>query len=73
MAVKQSLSYYGATKTPNVSDLLIFGPSTIDVCSCKSKGIIKNKDSLTTTASTTTKKQNDGNPLISVASMDSIL
>lgn len=59
--------YHNITKVSNNSDLLIFGPSTIGVYSCKSKRITKNKDSLMMITNTATKKQNNNEPYITVA------
>lgn len=67
---KQLSSYYGATKAPNVSDLLILGPSTLDVCSRKSKRTTRNKDSLILTTNIATKKQNKSDLLIPFVSTE---
>ncbi len=72
MTAKQSPSYYSATKMPNINEFLIFDPSIVDVYSCKSKCTTRNKDSPMTITNATTKKQNDSDPLISVASTESI-
>lgn len=56
MVAKQLPSYYNIIKASNISDPLILGPSTVDICNFKSKHIIKNKNSITTTINTTTKK-----------------
>ncbi len=71
-AAKQLPSYYNTIKVPNVSDSLIFYLSIVDIRSCKSKCMTRNKDGLITTMSVATKKQNDSNPLISVALIESI-
>ncbi len=71
-AAKQLPSYYGVTRAPNVSDPLILGPSKLDVRSRDSKRTTRNKDSLTTTVNTATKKQNESDPLIPVVSTESI-
>lgn len=72
MAVKQLPSYYGATNMPNISDSLNLGPPTVDVRSCESKRMMINKDIPMTTANATTKKQNNSDLLIPVASMKKI-
>lgn len=72
MAAKQLPSYYSATKMLNISDLLILGPSTVDVHSCKSKRTTRNKDSPTMTANATTKKQNDSDPFILLTLTESV-
>ncbi len=72
MTTKQSPSYYSATKVPNLSDPLILSPSIVDVHSCKSKRTTRNKDSPMTTMSAATKKQNDTDTLIPVASTENV-
>ncbi len=71
-AAKQLPSYYSAIRAPNVSDPLILGLSTLDEYSRESKYTIRNKDSQTTIANVAIKKQNKSDPLIPVASTESI-
>ena len=66
------LSYYGKTNVLNVSDSLIFSLLIVDVCNCKSKHTIRNENSLTMTANTTIKKQNNSQSLNPVVSIESI-
>lgn len=56
----------------NISDLLIFDLSTVDICSYKNKHITRSKDSPITTTSPAIKKQNDSNLLISVTLTESV-
>ncbi len=72
MAVKQVPSYYGVIRVPNVNDPLILGPSTLDVRTHESKYSTINKDSLTTTANTVTKKQNESDLFIPVVLTESV-
>lgn len=65
-------SYYGAIKAPNVSDLLIFCLSTINIHSCKSKCMTRNKVCLIATVNATTKKQNNSDLFILVMSIKSV-
>ncbi len=69
---KKLPSYYGATRAPNVSDLLILGLLILVVRSCGSKYTTRTKDSPMTTANATTKKQNKSDPLIPVALTESV-
>lgn len=69
---KQSPSYYGTIRAPNISDPLIHGLSTLDVRTWKSKQTTRNKDSQTKIANVATKKQNKNNLFIPVTSTESI-
>lgn len=72
MIAKHLSSYYSIIKMPNNNDLLIFDPLTISVHNCKSKYTTRNKDNLTITANTTTKKQNNSNLFILIVLIESI-
>lgn len=72
MAATQLLSYYGVTKASNVSDPLILGSSTIGARSRESERMTRKKDNPTTTVNAATKKQNDSDPFIPVALMESV-
>lgn len=66
------LLYYSVTKAPNNSDSFILGFSKVSICSCKSKCITRNKNSLIIIANATIKNQNNSDPLIPVALTESI-
>lgn len=69
---KQLPSYNGVIKALNIRNSLIFGPSTVDIHSCKSKRTTRNKDKPTTTINAAIKKQINSNPLIPVILTKSI-
>lgn len=56
----------------NVTNPLIFDPSIINIYSRKNKHITRNKNNLMMIVSITTKKQNNSNLFIPVASIESI-